>query len=157
MNTAAISPDGLRLATGADDGTLCLYDLRTGGLLHSTSAHSRVVTGIDFSPSGASVVSGSEDAFVKIWKASDLSNEAVLRGHVLGVHSVAFSPDGRRVISGSHNEEAIKIWDVSTHQELITLQGVGSFFRGARFSTDGKIIGAVNSEGILHFWSGEIN
>jgi WD40 repeat protein len=63
-----------------------------------------------------------------------------LHGHLNGVHGAAFSPDGRRLISTSGGREAVKLWDVGTRQELLTLDGAGSFLYGARWSADGDVI-----------------
>jgi len=153
ITAAAVSPDLATLATGWIDGALRIWDAETGRLLRSTNAHTRIVTSIDFSKDGKSIVTGSEDALVKIWRTSDWENTAVLRGHSLGVHSVAFSPDGARVVSGSVDRQAVKVWDMATLQELITLKATGTSFRQTRFSPDGKTLGSVNENGFLYLWS----
>ena len=50
-------------------------------------------------------------------------------------------------------QEAIKIWDLHSHEEVATLAGQGSFFVDAAFSPDGNTIGARNWSGVLHFWT----
>ena len=50
------------------------------------------------------------------------------------------SPDGRRFISASRGREAVKLWDVGTRQELLTLGGIGSILWAARWSADGDVI-----------------
>ena len=63
-----------------------------------------------------------------------------LRGHLNGVFGIAFSLDGRRLISASGGREAVKLWDVGTRQELLTLGGTGSSLDAARWSADGDVI-----------------
>lgn len=53
---------------------------------------------------------------------------------------VAFSPAGRRLISASGGREAVKLWDVGTRQELLTLSGTGSPLDAARWTADGDMI-----------------
>jgi WD40 repeat protein len=53
---------------------------------------------------------------------------------------IAFSPDGRRLISGGGGQEAIKLWDVATQQELLTLAGTASFIHTAIWCADGDVI-----------------
>ena len=48
----------------------------------------------------------------------------VQTGHADNVLSVAFSPDGKLLASGSE-DAAIKLWDVSTGQELAALIALG--------------------------------
>src|SRR5262245_50437356 len=57
-------------------------------------------------------------------------------GHVGDVKSVAFSPDGRKLASGSLHSTGgdIKIWEIATKQEIVTLNGNGH----VAFSPDGR-------------------
>jgi WD40 repeat protein len=63
-----------------------------------------------------------------------------LHGHLNGAFGIAFSPDGRRLISASGGREAVKLWDVGTRQELLTLVGIDSSLYMARWSADGNVI-----------------
>ncbi len=63
-----------------------------------------------------------------------------LHGHLNSAISLDFSADGRRLISGGGAREAIKLWDVGTRQELLTLAGTGSVLRVARWTADGDVI-----------------
>jgi WD40 repeat protein len=146
-----ISPDertGLRVGY---DGSVAFLDLETLRSSPGRVDHARVA-GAAFSPDGRLFGTASEDGTAKLWRTDTLEEVAVLRGHLLGVHSIAFSPDGRRVATGSNGREAVKLWDVATGQEVLTLEGEGSIFGGVTFSADGTLLGAVNSSGRLHLW-----
>ena len=67
-------------------------------------------------------------------------------------HSVALSPDGKRLATGSNGKEAIKLWDLQSHEGILTLEGEGSQFWKSGFSPDGNLLGAVNQVGLLHLW-----
>ena len=67
---------------------------------------------------------------------------ADLHGHLNAAFGVAFSADGRRLISTCGGREAVKLWDVGTRQELLTLAGTGSLLYDAAWSADGDVIGA---------------
>ena len=63
-----------------------------------------------------------------------------IHGHLNAAIGLAFSPDGQRLISASGGREAVKLWDVGTRQELLTLTGTGSYLLGAHWSADGNVI-----------------
>gem|GEM_PF-5242748 len=63
-----------------------------------------------------------------------------LHGHRITAIGSAFSPDGRRLFSIHGGQEAVRLWDVGTRQELLTLTGMDSPLHGARWSADGDVI-----------------
>ena len=63
-----------------------------------------------------------------------------VHGHLNAAFALAFSADGRRLISTSGGREAVKLGDVGTRQELLTLGGTGSELNVARWSADGDVI-----------------
>jgi WD40 repeat protein len=108
---------------------------------------------IQLSPDGQTLAAASENGTVELWNTKTLTREALLHGVLLGYHSVAISPDGERVAAGSNGQEAIKMWDLHSHEEVATLPGQGSFFSDASFSPDGNTVGARNWNDVIHFWT----
>jgi WD40 repeat protein len=70
----------------------------------------------------------------------------------MGAHSATFSPDGTRLAAGSNGRESIKLWDVESHQELLTLESQESRFVQCAFSPDGNVFGAKSMGDHLHLW-----
>jgi WD40 repeat protein/serine/threonine protein kinase len=79
---------------------------------------------------------------------------AILHGHLQAVWAIVFSPDGSRLVSIGNNAEAVKLWDVATGQELLTLPGIGALLREATFTDDGStlLLGADGQPGLCQFW-----
>jgi WD40 repeat protein len=46
----------------------------------------------------------------------------------------------------------VKLWDLTTGQEVVTLEGTGMLFHFTRFSPDGNLIAAINGDGKAHLW-----
>jgi len=100
-----------------------------------------------FSRDGKTLASSSDSGTVELWDTATGTRTAALRGALLGFHSVAFSPDGNRLAVGSSGQEAIKIWDLHSLEEVATLPGRG--FSYVQFSPDGNTIVARNR----NFWT----
>ncbi|MBI4323828.1 MAG: protein kinase [Chloroflexi bacterium] len=130
---------------------------RTGQLRHlatgrDTQLDLKQVSGAAFSPDGRSLAAVSVLGVGQIHDTATGRKTATLQGFLQGAHSVTFSPDGQRLAIGSNGNEAIKLWDVESLQELLTLKGTGSMFNSVTFSPDGNVLTSGNSQGILHIW-----
>jgi WD40 repeat protein/DNA-binding SARP family transcriptional activator len=113
----AFSPDGRRLATGSLDGSLKVWEVRTGRQLDTLTGSLGQVLDLAFSPDGARLATSSSDGTVRLWDvgtgrqtltlASGVAGEVgaeskfcfrTLRVAYLGVGGkLAFSPDGTRL------------------------------------------------------------
>ena len=99
ITAAAFSPDAKRVATGASDGEITLWDsLTTTPIGASLAGHSSAVRRIAFSPDAQLIASGSDDATARVWSTSagNLIGAPILADSP--VVGVAFSPDGERLI-----------------------------------------------------------
>jgi len=88
------------------------------------------------------------------WYYLDRLREAdlrTLRGPEKGGLRVRFSPDGRTLAYVSE-KAVIKIWDVTTKQDLLTLDGRRGLLNGLAFSPDGRQIAAAGQDGDVQIW-----
>jgi WD40 repeat protein len=92
------------------------------------------------SPNSGLVASSTAAGLLRLFDPAKGELIDSLHGHLNAVFDIAFSPDGRRLISASGGREAIKLWDLGTRQELMTLAGTGSVLSQARWSADGDVI-----------------
>jgi WD40 repeat protein len=112
----AFSPDRETLASGSRDGTIILWDVRTGKAERTLRAHKggayTQVLSVAFAPDGKTLASGSWDETVKLWDAQTGELKRTLEHGAL-VYRVAFAPDGKAVASAAH-DRLVRLWDVQT-------------------------------------------
>ncbi len=91
-----------------------------------------------------------------LWQECRGDGTATLCTRSNTIDTLAVSPDGGWHSIGRRREangrEAVKLWDLTSGQELLTLEGEGSLFHPICFSPDGNLLGALNSSGTLHLW-----
>jgi WD40 repeat protein len=92
------------------------------------------------SPDGGLVAAATAGGLVRLFDPAKGELIESLHGHLNAVFALSFSPDGRRLVSEGGQRETIKLWDVGTRQELLTLAGTGSVLRVAQWTADGDVI-----------------
>ncbi len=92
------------------------------------------------SADGGLVASSTTGGRVQLFDPAKGELIETIHGHMNAAVGLAFSADGRRLISASGGREAVKLWDVGTRQELLTLAGTGSYLSRAHWSADGNVI-----------------
>jgi WD40 repeat protein len=152
--SVAFRPDGQQLASGSTDKTVKLWDVQTGQELSPLPDHKQQVMGVAFSPDGRLLAScGSERSGVGEVKVWDAATGQVIHNlhHTRGVCCVAFSPDGRRLASGSQ-DQTMKIWDVASGQETLTLRGHRDSVRSLVYSPDGNRLFSCGHDESVRVW-----
>lgn len=104
-----MSPDGARVISAGQDGTLKLWDLASGQCLATWRAHQGPIKNCAFLPDGKTVVStGSHGLF--LW---DVSTGRIFRKyHIVGGEHVVFDATNERVIEASEGAWRWLVWQL---------------------------------------------
>ena len=146
INSAVFSPNGKYIVSASDDGTVRIWDSRTGEQIGDVlKGHTAKVEYATFSPNGRQIVSASEDKTIRIWDAHPGVETKIHEGS-----PAAFNPDGNRIVSASNEQLfTIRKWDVRTGQETWKLEEHVSEVRSADISLDSKIIVSSSWDNII--------
>nr|XP_026652581.1 guanine nucleotide-binding protein G(I)/G(S)/G(T) subunit beta-1 [Zonotrichia albicollis] len=105
-------PNGNAFATGSDDATCRLFDLRADQELMVYS-HDNIICGITsvaFSKSGRLLLAGYDDFNCNVWDTLKADRAGVLAGHDNRVSCLGVTDDGMAVATGSW-DSFLKIWN----------------------------------------------
>lgn len=102
IDTVAISPDGRLLASGDNKGIIKLWNLSSGNLIRTVSAHSETVSAVAFTPNGNTLVSSSRDHTIKLWNVNTGELLRTLQGNNW-VNAIAINPSGQIIASGGRD------------------------------------------------------
>ena len=157
---AVFSPDGLQVAILNRAANIQVWNVSLHQMRTNFSVGSGMVFNMVFSPNGKilATTSGPEDFehSIRFWDTSSGKLIGSCTGHKQSVWSVAFSPDGKTLATGS-DDSTLKLWNVATRQELLTVRRLGATHNGLLFSPDGQfLVGAITAfpaNNMLHFYT----
>ncbi|KAF2176262.1 WD40 repeat-like protein [Zopfia rhizophila CBS 207.26] len=121
IRSVCFSPNGLYLATGAEDKVIRVWDIQNRTIKNHFTGHDQDIYSLDFARNGRIIASGSGDRTVRLWDLE--TNQQVLHLSIEdGVTTVAISPDNRFVAAGSL-DKSVRVWDVQSGQLVVRLEG----------------------------------
>jgi RNA polymerase sigma factor (sigma-70 family) len=113
--------------------------------------HTARVLAATFSDDGNSLITGSQDATVRVWDIGSGSEQTTLAGHRLGIKAVALSKDGRLLASGGL-DGAVKLWDLPTGNPRRALAGHRTPVHALAFSPDASLVASASQDGTIKLW-----
>jgi WD40 repeat protein len=110
---------------------------------------------VAFSPSGAWILSGSEDRTVVLWVTETGEVIECFRRHSDWVRCVASDPSNRCFLSGS-DDETLRMsrldWKRENRMELQCIADLACSFLSVAFSPDGRRIAAGTDANVTYLW-----
>ena len=154
INSLSVSPDGKTLAASIagtetqDPSVVLLNDLGTKPTVFQTIKEKDQITALQFSPDGKTLATGTEGGLngdVQLFDMKSGKIKATLKGHDGTVSSLAFS-DNNTLASGSY-DGTVRLWNVVTEKEIVTLKLNVGFINSVSYSSDGKTLAIGGGQG----------
>jgi WD40 repeat protein len=152
------SPDSKRLAGAVyAEGSVCVWDAATGQELFTVRQNlSENSMKLAFScPDGKHLIVTREEGLKLLDAATGREVRTVARqaGTAVGwAWGLAVSrPDGKRLATAGE-DHTVKLWDLETGQEVLTLRGHGARVWSVAFSPDGQQLVSSSQDGTVRIW-----
>lgn len=145
------SPDGARLVTADNGGTMLIVRGEDGVVLRTIDAHSEGINRALWSPDGTRIASASSDDTARVWDAETGRLLSTLSGHEAGVNGLDWSPDGLRLATAS-NDGTARIWNTETGDLLWVLNGHVRSVNGVQWSPDGAWVLTAGYDATARVW-----
>ncbi|KAG8729704.1 hypothetical protein FRC11_008171 [Ceratobasidium sp. 423] len=168
ISSIAFSPDGTRIATGSDGGTIHIWNSNTGNITGDPiKLHIGSVRAMVFSSDGLSLAfafANGGNRLIQIWGTHD--GTSCLRPTLFSTEaltpSICFSPDGARIAfssignflnqNKSRHFPTLTVFDVGTGNTLLELSlPTGAAY--VTFSSDGNAILSLLFNRTIHMWN----
>lgn len=153
LTTLSVDPTFCRVATGAEDLDIQLWNLDDGGR-QTLKGHKSWVRSIDFSADGNRLYSACWGGEFKIW---DISKKvpSMIRGiqaHQGSARWVRVSPDGKRLATCG-NDLLVKVWNVENGKLEQQFEGHQRHVYAVDFHPDGQHLVSQDLMGIVIVWN----
>ncbi|MCB0087097.1 MAG: NACHT domain-containing protein [Caldilineaceae bacterium] len=167
--SVAYSPDGRLLASGGNDPFVYVWDSDSGELICQLEAHPDNVTReVAFHPSRPLIAAANLSGNIFLWdvtsldrtKSASISKETDIVRQVISATeqeryiSVTFSHDGALVAAGD-NHGVIRIWKVTTLEQVQIMSGHQASVRSLEFSPDDNTIASSSFDKTVRLWDVE--
>lgn len=135
-------------------GRIEIVDLKGGAIVKAIPGESLAATAVAISPDGRFGVEADQGGAIVLFALSP-KDSWVRRfsGHSAKVTSLSFSANSKRLLTSSL-DGSVRLWDTSSGEEMLRIQGTSPLNAAAFNSSASKIL-ALDTEGRIHVYNGE--
>ena len=157
----SITRNGRRVATAAFDGTVRVWDLRSGDPItvirneddvEAVAANTAVprpsfFNAVDFSDDDTSLVTAGSDGTARVWAVADGAEAIAYQAHDAGIRRLSFSHDGAWIATASADRTAA-VWRAADGKQVFRTPASRFKVYGVAFSPDDKLVATAGNEGV---------
>jgi WD40 repeat protein len=140
-----------RIASASLDQSVRVWDGPTGRQLHCWQGHAGGVRSVAVAPDGSRVLSGGDDALLRLWDVQ-LGKEAGNLACPSHCRAVAFSLNGALALAGL-SDGTVRLWDVKRRQELSCFSGHSQGVTSVAFAADTRHAASGSLDQTVRVWT----
>lgn len=146
----ALSEDAAVLVSGANNGSIRLWNVQSGECIRTLKGHKHAVREIVIS-SNERIYSSCEDGSIGVWDFKTGELITTFRGHSQAVYGLAIAQNGKVLVSSS-KDGSIRIWDVDKEACSKVLHYGRSWVNSIAIVPGGNQVLAGSEDGAINLW-----
>ncbi len=152
VRTVAWSPDGMTLASGADDAQLLLWG--TDGTVRQRIAHPASIHALAWSPDSQKLVTGSNNQVLFLNAQTGTPLFRSTHRHRAALSSLAWTPNNQdlQVVSGGADNRAI-VWNTTKYNSQTIFTRHTTPIESVSWALDGQTIASSSQGGVVRVWN----
>lgn len=143
--SVAYNDDFTKVACGAMDGTVAVFDVASQKLISRLDGHYKPVRSLAFVPGSQMLVTASDDTHANLYDTQHGALVDSFSGHESWVLSVACHPDGKSFATGS-SDSKVKLWDLQTRSHVQTASEHTDQVWSVAFNQDGSRLASTSDD-----------
>lgn len=151
IDALALGSHGDVLLSGHRDGSIRVWDLRTGSALHTMSGHGGSVRRVAVSADGTAGVSLGDDGRTWMWDLRSGEGRRAAGAEDVDAWFVAIGDDGRFAVTEGRDDQ-VRVWDVDSGACLRVLGRHDASVEGLAISGNGRIVTSLDHNGVGRVW-----
>lgn len=151
ISALAICPQGKFIAVGAQDGTICLFSTRTGGLESTETAHLGPVHALAFNENGRYLASGGADGIMKVRKLATGPEMTTSIKEGGSVRAITYTNSGLNLVTGSE-DGSVRLWDTNGKECIRIIEAHAMPVIALANSPDGQRFVSAGTDRHLKVW-----
>jgi WD40 repeat protein len=151
ITATGFSPDGMRLATGGQDGRVQLWATRTGQALGEPVLEKGAVIAAEFSADGQSLLVATAEGSARVWCGALFHPNAATLEQGAAVEALTVSADGHWLAVACADGKA-RLWDLTKRSPIARALVHPAGVLCVAFSPDSRLLATGAADAVARLW-----
>lgn len=148
------SRDGKRLASGAADKFVKIFEVETGKHVRSFEGHTHHVLDVTWKADGATLASAGADNAIKVWNVKTGEQRRTISNYKKQVTAIQYVGLDDTIVSCG-GDKTVRFHKTSNGQNFRSFGGGTDYMYAAAATRDAATVVAGGEDGVLRIWNGK--